>query len=120
LKYGGKMDFYTNFKRICDEKNTTPTGVCKALGLSTSKVNLWSNGSLPKQEVMVVLARHLECHVMDFFADDEQAVSISNVEFALDEDEQDIIRLFRMLPRPRKHEFMVKAYEYEKILMGEE
>ena len=114
------MDFYSNFKRICDEKHTTPTGVCKALGLSTSKVNLWSNGSLPKQDVMVVLARHLECHVMDFFADDESTMGVSNVEFALDEDERDILRLFRMLPRKDKHEFMVRIYDYEKTLTGEE
>lgn len=111
------MDFATNFRRICQEKGTTPTRVCLTLGLSSSKVNLWNNGSLPKQPILLKLANVLECSVMDFFADD---VDLQNTEFALDEDEQDIIRLFRMLDRKQKHEFMSKAYAFEQTLLREE
>ena len=108
------MDFATNFRRICQEKGTTPTKVCLSLGLSSSKVNMWNNGSLPKQPVLVKLAQELECSVMDFFADE---VALQKMEFALDEDEQDIIRLFRMLSRKEKHEFMSKVYWYEEKLL---
>ena len=110
------MDFATNFKRICHERNTTPTAVCLKLGLSSSKVNLWNKGSLPKPEVLKNLARELECSVMDFFADE---TDLQKMEFALDEDEKDIIRLFRMLSRKQKHEFMTKAYLFESKLMEE-
>ena len=65
------MDFAENLKRICDEKGTTPTALCKELGLSTSKVSAWYGGSLPKQDVMVKLAKKLDCSVMDFFYDGE-------------------------------------------------
>ena len=109
------MDFATNFRRICHEKGTSPTAVCLSLGLSSSKVNLWNNGSLPKQTVMVQLANALDCTVMDFFADDD----VSKVEFALDEDEKEVIRLFRMLSRRERHEFMTRAYDYEKKLLKE-
>ena len=108
------MDFATNFKRICHERGTTPTRVCLDLGLSSSKVNLWNKGGIPKGDVMVKLAKKLECSVMDFFADEEHL--ISKTEFALDEDERDIIRLFRMLSRKEKHEFMSKIYWYEEKL----
>ena len=108
------MDFATNFRRICHEKGTSPTAVCLSLGLSSSKVNLWNNGSLPKQTVMVQLAKALDCTVMDFFADD-----LSKVEFALDEDEKEVIRLFRMLSRRERHEFMTRAYDYEKKMLKE-
>jgi hypothetical protein len=47
---------------------------------------------------------------MDFFADE---TDIMKTEFALDEDEKDIIRLFRMLSRKEKHEFMSRIYDYE-------
>lgn len=118
------MDFATNFKRICQEKGTSPTRVLTELGLSTNKVSLWNKGGVPKGDVMVRLAKHLECSVMDFFADEEDlenARTISNVEFALDEDEKDIIRLFRTLSRKQKHAFMMQAYEYEEtMLKGEE
>jgi len=104
------MDFATNFKRICTEKGTNPTAVCKELGVSTSKVNLWNNGSLPKQEMLVKLARHLGCSVMDFFADEED---IANAVKPENDDESDILRVFRMLDRRTKHEFMSMVYEYE-------
>ena len=104
------MDFATNFRRICHDKGVSPTRVCLELGLSSSKVNLWNNGSLPKQPILIKLAEKLECTVMDFFADEEY---IANGCVTLDEDEQDIIRLFRLLSRKEKHEFMTKAYEYE-------
>lgn len=119
------MSFATNFKRICNEKGTSPTRVCLDIGLSSSKVNLWNKGSIPKGDVMVKLAQHLGCTVMDFFDDDETAPIVPDVpttEFALDEDERDIIRLFRMLDRKQKHEFMSAAYRYEETMLkgGEE
>lgn len=110
------MDFATNLKRICEEKGTTPTRLCKELGLSTNKVSLWNKGGIPKADVMKRLAEKLGCSVMDFFADEGES-PISNVEFALDEDERDIIRLFRMLDRKQKHEFMSKAYAFEETML---
>lgn len=112
------MDFATNFRRICEEKGTSPTRVCTELGLSTNKVSLWNKGGLPKADVMRRLAEHLGCSVMDFFADEEDLVP--KVEFALDEDEKDIIRLFRKLSRRDKHEFMAKIYWYGEQLEHEE
>ena len=112
------MDFATNFKRICNERGTTPTRVCLDLGLSSSKVNLWNKGGIPKGDVMVRLAKHLECTVMDFFTDEETL--ITKTEFALDEDEKDIIKLYRKLPRKEKHEFMAKIYWYEEKMTQEE
>lgn len=115
------MGFAENFKRICNEKGTSPTRVCLDLGLSSSKVNLWNKGGMPKADIIVKLAQKLECSVMDFFADEEDL--IPKVEFALDDDEKDIIRLFRMLDRKQKHEFMTKAYIFEKTMLeqkGEE
>ena len=115
------MDFATNFKRICSERGTSPTTVCKELGLSTSKVNLWNGGSLPKQELLVVLAKHLNCSVMDFFADENYLLHNENEndKECLDEDEHEILRLFRLLSLKEKHMFMAQAYAYEDKLTNE-
>ncbi len=102
--------FKENFKRICNEKGTNPTSVCKELGVSTSKVNLWNNGSLPKQEMLLRLAQHLGCSVMDFFADEDDLLRAAKPE---NDDEFDILRVFRMLDRRTKHEFMAMVYEFE-------
>lgn len=109
------MGFAENFKRICEEKGTSPTRVCLELGLSSSKVNLWNKGGIPKGDVMVKLAQKLDCTVMDFFT--EEPVHRDAVD--LDDDEKDIIRVFRMLTRPQKHAFMAEAYIFEKKLLAE-
>ena len=109
------MDFATNFKRICDEKGVSRTRVCQELGLSTSKVNLWNNGTLPKPDVLVKLAQYLGCQVMDFF---DEGGCTENKVVELDDDEKDIIRLFRTLSRKEKHEFMSKAYTYEETMLN--
>lgn len=59
--------FAENLNRICREKGTTVSSVLKDLGLSTSKVTLWNNGSLPKLEIIRKLADYLHCEVSDFF-----------------------------------------------------
>lgn len=118
------MDFATNFQRICEEKGTSPTRVCTELGLSTNKVSLWNKGGMPKADVLVKIALHLNCDIFDFFEGNDEIAPpqkvASNVEFALDEDEMDIIRLFRMLDRKQKHEFMSKIYWYEEKIMTKE
>ena len=103
-------DFKTNINRICAERGTTLSGLCKRLRLSNSKVTLWNNGSIPKKEILEKLAIELQCSVMDFFAEEEQ---IAAYNAPLDEDEMDILRVYRSLDRREKHEFMAVVYQYE-------
>lgn len=104
------MDFATNLRRICFERETTPTKVLKELNLSSSKVTAWNNGSLPKQDVLVAIAQKLNCSVMDFFADDDQ---ITDRMCPADDDEADILNVYRSLDRRAKHEFMTIVYQFE-------
>lgn len=110
------MDFAENLKRICKKRGTNPTALCKELGLSTSKVSAWYNGSLPKQEVMLQLARKLECSVMDFFYDGEDGEQylIEVMPARRDEDLADILRIYAALSRRDKHDFMSMVYDFEK------
>lgn len=108
------MTFAENLKRICTDKGTTPTALLRKMGVATSKVAMWNSGSLPKQEMMVRLAKELDCSVMDFFADDEDIPTSVSAGIELDEDEKELVRIFRTLGRRERHEFMATAYEYEK------
>lgn len=107
------MTFAENLNRICADRGTTPSTILRKLNLSTSKVTMWNNGSLPKQDMLVRLAQELGCSVMDFFADDDY-IRPPVKENPLSEDEEEIVRIFRSLDRRSKHEFMNIAYEYEK------
>lgn len=106
------FDFGKNLKRICNEQGTSPTKVVVELGYSNSKVNMWNNGSLPKAEMLVKLAEKLNCSVMDFFKTEDEWETPSEVRPA-NEDEEDILRVYRSLSRRSKHEFMSMVYTFE-------
>lgn len=101
------MTFRENINRICKERGTTLSAVTRSMGLSSSKVTAWNNGSLPKEEVLLSLAQALNCSVMDFF-DDEDLPETKPA----NEDEEDILRIYRSLPRRAKHEFMAMVYDF--------
>ena len=106
------MTFAENINRICKEKGTNLTTIIKELKGSssyTSAIN--KKGSIPNQTELMALAEMLECSVIDFFADEEDLISSPSK--PQDEDEEDILRVYRALSRRNKHEFMAMVYEFE-------
>ena len=74
--------FWDNLTQICNERGTTPTKLLRKMGYSTSKADLWKNGSLPKQEMLRELADELHCSVADFFDDEVHLFYKSEQEWA--------------------------------------
>lgn len=108
------MTFKENINRLCKQRGTTLTQLLTSVGCSSSKVTAINNGSLPKEELMVTLAKALDCSVMDFFADEEDI----RVDLELhNEDEEDIITIYRDMPREEKHKFLARMYAYRDKLM---
>lgn len=105
------MIFWTNFERICKDRKTFPSRVVRdELGLSGSKVTAWKNtGALPKEEVIVQLAEVLKCSPADFFYTEPK-----QLEEPADDDEKDILEVYRRLDRKQKHEFMTMVYQYDR------
>jgi len=107
------MKFHENLKRIANEKGTSPTAVLKEMGVTTSKLAAWNRGALPKEEMMVRLAGALGCSVMDFFWDESDDRSKEEI-VGKDDDERDMLEIFRSLDRREKHDFMSMVYEFER------
>lgn len=104
------MTFAENINRICAEKGTNLTAIVKAVkGSSSFATAINTKGSSPKESEMLEMAKLLECSVMDFFADEEDLPETKPA----NEDEEDILRIYRGLSRRAKHEFMSMAYEFE-------
>lgn len=104
------MTFQENINRICAERGTSLTAVIKKVkGSSSMTTAINKKGSIPKETDLIALAKELECSVMDFFADEEDIPPVK----PKDEDEADIIRVYRGLSRRAKHEFMSMVYEFE-------
>lgn len=107
------MSFKDNINRICKQKGITLTNLVtqvKGSSAFTSAIN--TKGSLPKENEMVEMARILNCSVIDFFLDEEDLVTESTIS-PHDEDEEDLLKIYRSLDRRGKHEFMAMAYDYE-------
>lgn len=51
--------FYETLKEICQKKNTSPSAVCLAIGISKSNATEWKNGRSPKLDTVVEIANHL-------------------------------------------------------------
>ena len=111
----GKFVFYEfifkeNINRICAERGTNLTAVItKVKGSSSMTTAINKKGSIPKETDLIALAKELDCSVMDFFADEEDIPPVK----PRDEDEEDILRIYRGLSRRAKHEFMSMVYEFE-------
>ena len=104
------MTFAENITRIGARKGMNMTAIVKAVkGSSSFATAINTKGSLPKESEMLEMAKLLECSVMDFFADEEDLPETKPA----NEDEEDILRIYRGLSRRAKHEFMSMAYEFE-------
>jgi transcriptional regulator with XRE-family HTH domain len=55
--------FWNRFFDECSKKGTSPNAVCKAIGLSNATATGWKNGTLPKADVLVKIAKHLDVSV---------------------------------------------------------
>ena len=106
------MTFAENLKRICAEKGTNATAVIKQIknGQSSFVTAINKRGSIPTQGELLQLSHILNCSIMDFFADEEDLVPQAQPQ---NEDEEDILRVYRSLSRRAKHEFMSMVYNFE-------
>lgn len=109
------MTFAENINRICSERGTTLTTIVKRVknGQSAYVTAINQRGSIPKQEELTALARELDCSVADFFADEISTAENTAVPETTNEDEKDILRIYRSLSRREKHEFMAMVYDFE-------
>lgn len=90
-------------------------------GISNGNISDWKNGrSMPTAIKLDILANYLDCSV-DYLLGRTDNISIYEpftsqsevLQPILNEDEQDILRIYRSLTRRDKHEFMTMIYNYE-------
>mgnify|MGYP000008994079 CR=1 FL=1 len=98
--------FRDNLNRICKEKGTSLTRLCKDLKISTSKVTAINRGSIPSEEMLHDFAGSLHCSIADFFND-----NVTSHDFCSDEDEIDLMTGFRALSRQQKHKLLAYLYQ---------
>lgn len=62
--------FWRKLKDICEERNTSPTGMCKAMGLATGNVTNWKRGIIPNTNIIKKIAEYFDVPADYFVAYD--------------------------------------------------
>lgn len=78
--------FFDQFAKLCAEQNTTPTKfVTDILHLSSSKVTAWKNGSIPKYEILNLIANYFNVSIGTLFDGKEKSpqIKLTDIEESL-------------------------------------
>lgn len=97
--------FFEQFENLCRENGTTPTKfTTDVLKLSSSKVTAWKKGSIPKYEILQLIADKFNVTVGFLFDG-----GFTNSDFNLSDNELTIIELFRKLSETQQGELIGRA-----------
>lgn len=119
--------FYENFDRICKMQGTSPSAAAVAIGKARTLPAGWKkNHTIPKEDELKALAKHLHCSVADFFADDsrmrfgtseESAVNAlyqsADEALELDENEEELLRIYGECSKKQRAKLMMLVYDFE-------
>lgn len=61
--------FWNQLIKLCNMRNTTPNGVCEAIGLSSAIATKWKNGSTPRDTTLKKIADYFGVSV-EYFKED--------------------------------------------------
>lgn len=76
--------FYDNLKRICKENGVGITKLVETSGVSTGNISNWKSGIYPNSEVVVTLAKALNCSTDALLlGEDRKLMKLSDKELEL-------------------------------------
>lgn len=75
--------FYERLIMACAIHNTTPTAICRAIGLSEAAATRWKQGSKPHDTTIKKIADHLGVSVFFFWGEDFKKTPIGFIDEAM-------------------------------------
>jgi len=70
--------FWSRLKKICEERGTTPTGMCKEMGISTGNPSFWKSGMIPSMVFLKKIADYFNVEPEYFVAETETSCESVN------------------------------------------
>ena len=131
--------FYENLQRLCKDRRTSPSAVAVPLGYSKATASKWKKGSIPKMETLQNIADYFGVTIEYLLREEPSQTSniMSNIsgsavvqgnyghnitainggsapaETGLSEQEEELLRVFRLLDGRAKTAVMSFLYEQE-------
>ena len=108
--------FYDNLKAICTEKGLKITPVVLECGGTRGMLGGWNNGAAPNSDIIMKLSERLNVPTdVLLFGKDCRDIII-----ATDEDEQQMLRLFRSLPDKEQIKLLGRAELLAELAMSKD
>ncbi len=104
--------FFDQFTKLCAERNTTPTKfITDILHLSSSKVTAWKNGSIPKYEILNLIADYFNVSVGTLFDGKENKTVIQSQKDVqkINGREKELLKYFRELSDEEQIRLIARA-----------
>lgn len=95
------------FIDLCNEKNVSPSAVCKSIGLSNAAFSCWSDDSVPRRATLQRLADYFGVSVDYLLGNEKEKPTLAG---ELSEAEKMILDLFRQIPEEQQ-EMVLKMIE---------
>ena len=103
--------FAANLNKLMHSRGLDQIDIVRRLDVTASTVSDWANGKkYPRVDAMQKLADLFGVRMSDLMSDDIETSSDNY----LDEDEREIVAIFRRLDRRQKHEMMSMIYAFER------
>lgn len=96
-------EFWNKFEQLCEMSGKTPTGVVRAVGLSSGNPSAWRAGRVPGMVVINKLAAYFGVAPAYFVGmDGEKEKSPAQEGAELSEEETRLLEAFRLLSDPER------------------
>ena len=100
--------FWEAFTAACKERNTSPSAVARALGLSSGSPTAWKRGATPNAFTIAQIASYLECPMQKFYGlvEPEQKENQPTGFDGLTEDEIQLLTAYRRIADEDKEAYL--------------
>lgn len=100
--------FWEAFTAACKEKNTSPSAVARALGLSSGSPTAWKRGTTPNAFTIAQIASYLDWPMQKFYGlvEPEQKESQPTGFDGLTEDEIQLLTAYRAIAESKKEVYL--------------
>ena len=119
--------FSDNYIRLCKEKGVGVTVASQEIGFSANSGKKWSEGSVPRKTTLLKLAEYFGVTVDELMDGQPDATSYGDTPLldmkkaatesgdGLNDEEQSLIRLFRILPAEHRAAIIRRLQELERL-----
>lgn len=91
-------EFWSKFVEICEATGKTPTGVVRAVGLSSGNPSAWKAGRVPNMGIINKLSEYFGVDPAYFIGLEEKKDGQPAEKDGLTEEETGLLEAFRLLP----------------------